>query len=188
LPRPDRSHERIPQILSAAAKVFACDGVQGARMEDVAKEAGLSKAGVYLYYKNKDALVLALLEQFFAANLEALKLIPIGNRAVDRLCDWIDLVSAAMQHGEHFQTVGFEFLALAGRDDEARKVVLDFYLQYQSAIAKLLIADGTTSNAATQKAQEIVALLEGINLLWMAQSGKMDFASLAKSGVRALLS
>lgn len=188
MPRPDRSHERIPQILSAAAKVFARDGVQGARMEDVAKEAGLSKAGVYLYHKNKDALVLALLEQFFAANLEALKLIPTGNSAVDRLCDWIDLVSAAMQHRGHFQTVGFEFLALAGRDDSARKVVLDFYLQYQTSIAQLLSDDGWGFEASALKAQEIVALLEGINLLWMTHSGKMDFASIAKSGVRALLS
>lgn len=187
MPRPDRSHERIPQILSAAAKVFAADGVQGARMDDVAKEAGLSKAAIYLYYKNKDALVLALLEQFFAANLEALKLIPQGSSAADRLCLWIDLVSAAMQQGAHFQTVGFEFLAMAGRDKGARQKVLEFYQEYQSAIAQLLIDDGMLPSDAANKAQEIVALLEGINLLWMAQSGDMDFAHLAKSGVSALL-
>ncbi|MCZ4273964.1 TetR/AcrR family transcriptional regulator [Maritalea porphyrae] len=188
MPRPDRSKERIVQILGAAAKVFARDGVQGARMEDVAKEAGLSKAAIYLYYKNKDGLVLALLDQFFSANLDALKLIPIGENAAERICSWIDLVSAAMQQGAHFQTVGFEFLALAGRNEEARAVVLDFYQHYQSAIADLLVQDGVSPEMATQKAQEIVALLEGINLLWMAQSGKMDFAKLAKSGVRALLS
>lgn len=187
MPRPDRSAERIPQILGAAAKVFAADGVQGANMDSVAKEAGLSKAGVYLYYKSKDALVLALLEQFFAANLEALKLIPIGDSASIRICKWIDLISAAMSNNDHLQTIGFEFLALAGRDQTARSVVLGFYQAYIDAIAQLLQSDGVGEKQANEKATEVVAFLEGINLIWMAKSGELDFGKIAKSGVMSLL-
>ena len=185
MPRPDRSHERIPAILGAAAKIFARDGVQGAKLDDVAAEAGLSKAAIYLYFKNKDALVFALLEQFFDANLGALKMIPEGNSTADRLCDWLAIVGEAMESGAHFQSVGFEFLALAGRDDKARKMVLGFYEQYAATIAEMLKTEGVPNS--TEKAREIVALLEGLNLLWMAHNGKLEFIKTAQSGVRALL-
>ena len=185
MPRPDRSHERIPAILAAAAKIFARDGVQGAKLDDVAAEAGLSKAAIYLYFKNKDALVFALLEQFFDANLSALKMIPDGGSTADRLCDWLAIVGSAMEGGAHFQSVGFEFLALAGRDEKARQMVLGFYEQYVATISDMLSDDGISNPSG--KASEIVALLEGLNLLWMAHKGDIEFVKTAQSGVRALL-
>jgi AcrR family transcriptional regulator len=48
------------RILSAAAECFARDGVRGATMRDVAREAGLSPGTIYLYFRNKDDLVGAL--------------------------------------------------------------------------------------------------------------------------------
>ncbi len=47
---------RTQGILDAARRVIAMKGLSGTTMEQVAEEAGISKATIYLYFKNKDAL------------------------------------------------------------------------------------------------------------------------------------
>jgi AcrR family transcriptional regulator len=56
-----RAEARPDEILDAALAEFTERGFEAARMEDVAKRAGLSKAGVYLYFESKDALLKALI-------------------------------------------------------------------------------------------------------------------------------
>jgi TetR/AcrR family transcriptional regulator len=44
------------KILSAAKKVFITKGMAGARMQDIADEAGINKALLHYYFKNKEQL------------------------------------------------------------------------------------------------------------------------------------
>ncbi|HUQ66373.1 MAG TPA: TetR/AcrR family transcriptional regulator [Flavitalea sp.] len=44
------------KILSAAKKVFISKGMSGARMQDIANEAGINKALLHYYFKNKEQL------------------------------------------------------------------------------------------------------------------------------------
>jgi len=44
------------KILSAAKKVFIVKGMAGARMQDIADEAGINKALLHYYFKNKEQL------------------------------------------------------------------------------------------------------------------------------------
>ncbi len=48
--------ERPKQILAAALEVFAERGLAAARLDDIAKRAGLSKGTIYLYFPNKEEL------------------------------------------------------------------------------------------------------------------------------------
>jgi len=48
--------ERPNQILQAALEVFDEQGLAGARLEDIAKRAGVSKGTIYLYFPNKEEL------------------------------------------------------------------------------------------------------------------------------------
>ncbi len=55
------AHERFPQVIDAAVRVFARDGYRSAHMSDVAREAGLSEAALYRYVEGKeDLFVLAI--------------------------------------------------------------------------------------------------------------------------------
>jgi AcrR family transcriptional regulator len=54
--RPDRRPE---EIVDAALRVFARRGLHQTNLEEVAKEAGISKGTIYLYYKNKEDLFIA---------------------------------------------------------------------------------------------------------------------------------
>lgn len=44
------------KILEAAKKVFVRDGMTGARMQDIADEAGINKALLHYYFRNKELL------------------------------------------------------------------------------------------------------------------------------------
>jgi AcrR family transcriptional regulator len=60
--------QRRQQIVNAAEKVFAAKGFSGATVENIADEAELSPATLYLYFKNKDELYASL-------NLKMLKVL-----------------------------------------------------------------------------------------------------------------
>jgi TetR/AcrR family transcriptional regulator len=60
--RPDATRRRI---LAAATAEFAGKGLAGARIEEIANRARVSKRMLYHYFGNKDALWLAVLEQAY---------------------------------------------------------------------------------------------------------------------------
>lgn len=51
------------KILAAARKVFVRDGMAGARMQDIADEAGINKALLHYYFKNKEKLFETIFRQ-----------------------------------------------------------------------------------------------------------------------------
>lgn len=66
-----RPEERPAQILAAALQVFAECGFAAARLDDVARRAGVSKGAIYLYFETKEQLFTAVVTEMIAPNLEA---------------------------------------------------------------------------------------------------------------------
>lgn len=69
-----RPGERPNQILDAALHVFSERGLEGARMEDIAERAGVSKATIYLYFSSKvevfREMIRRAIEELAGATLE----------------------------------------------------------------------------------------------------------------------
>lgn len=65
-------------ILAAALRVFAETGFSRARLEDVAREAGISKATLYLYFDSKQAIFEALIRSAVVPNVERLEALVTG--------------------------------------------------------------------------------------------------------------
>ncbi len=59
----DQSTEEI--ILQAARKAFTKNGLAGARMQDIADEAGINKALVHYYFESKEKLFTLVFEEEF---------------------------------------------------------------------------------------------------------------------------
>lgn len=55
-----------PKLLAACRAAFAESGVDGARVEDVARAAGLSKGAFYLHFESKEAAFAEVVGGFFA--------------------------------------------------------------------------------------------------------------------------
>jgi AcrR family transcriptional regulator len=65
-----RPEERPQQILEAAFTVFGEHGLAGARLEDIARRAGIAKGTIYLYFPNKEALFKEMIRQTIIVHLE----------------------------------------------------------------------------------------------------------------------
>ncbi len=53
---PNEGSERIVQILSEAARIFARKGYEGASMRDIAEACGISKSLLYHHFKSKEEI------------------------------------------------------------------------------------------------------------------------------------
>jgi len=73
-PKQNRSRRRQLDLLEAATRVFARDGIAKAKMADIAAEAGMSVSSIYDYYSSKEDLAYEIpirrLAQFYAEFLE----------------------------------------------------------------------------------------------------------------------
>ena len=62
-PRSKRSAETRDRILAAATEVFARSGFHGARVADIAEQAGIAYGLVYHYFRNKDDILGAIFSE-----------------------------------------------------------------------------------------------------------------------------
>src|SRR5438105_3263605 len=62
--------ERPRQILEAALAVFGEHGLAAARLDDIAKRAGVSKGTIYLYFPNKEELFREMVRNTVIRQLE----------------------------------------------------------------------------------------------------------------------
>ena len=61
-----RSRDTRDRLIAAAERVFEDKGYEGARIADIAKEAGCSVGAVYVRFEDKDALFAGIAEAFAA--------------------------------------------------------------------------------------------------------------------------
>lgn len=73
-----RYEERFEQVLQAGAKVFAERGYHQASIREIAREAGISLAGLYYYFKSKEELLFLITDHTFASILENLDRVLMG--------------------------------------------------------------------------------------------------------------
>ncbi|MBN2467837.1 MAG: TetR/AcrR family transcriptional regulator [Deltaproteobacteria bacterium] len=58
-----RSPDKHTRIINAALKVFAEKGFYNTRISEIAKEANVADGTIYLYFKNKDDILISLFEE-----------------------------------------------------------------------------------------------------------------------------
>lgn len=161
--------DRREQILTAAAAVFARRGLHQARMDDIVREAGLSKGTIYWYFASKDAVIEALMQRIFTPSLDSLHaILNADGPAYDRLL-------AATEHsvGMVRQVLDLELLPLFGeyyarstRDEHARQV-LQAYAQMGKDMLLPLFEQGIARGEfrpvdAELACMSYMALLDGL--------------------------
>ncbi|WP_435607441.1 TetR family transcriptional regulator [Streptomyces ardesiacus] len=67
----DRTQASRRRLLDAAASEFAAHGIAGARVDRISTKAKVSKAQMYAYYSNKEALFDAVLADQFQETIDA---------------------------------------------------------------------------------------------------------------------
>lgn len=130
--------ERPRQIIDAALEVFSEHGLAAARLEDIARLAGVSKGTIYLYFPNKEALFCEMIREMVGESLAQTQLRITSNTA-----------SATTLLTEYLQTLWenvrspvFEKLyRLVMGDLQSFPALLDFFTREVSLRAMELMAE-----------------------------------------------
>lgn len=72
MPRTQQRQETERRILDTAADIFALSGFAGARMDEIARAAGVNKATIYYHIGNKEALYARVLHDVFGNTAETI--------------------------------------------------------------------------------------------------------------------
>ncbi|MGU3539373.1 TetR/AcrR family transcriptional regulator [Methylobacterium sp. A54F] len=140
------------QILDGARAVFMAAGFDGASMGEIAKQAGVSKGTLYVYFDNKEALFEALTVQSKKQLAEALfrldpedpdvrtTLTELGRTYLVEMgrCEHVSIVRMVIGASEKFPRLGQTFFEAGPAQGVAR---LAAYLDRQVAAGRLRAAD-----------------------------------------------
>ena len=132
-----RSQQTRGTILEAAERVFGGSGLAGARMDAIAAEAGVNKALLYYYFKSKDDLYHAVIEEEFRGfNERAMAILTSAGPARAILLEYVsmhfDFISQRKRHASLHQ----QMMMTGGKPLE--RLVKQYFAPRSEALGKLL--------------------------------------------------
>jgi TetR/AcrR family fatty acid metabolism transcriptional regulator len=68
-----RGEEKYRMILNAAKQVFALEGFYNSKVSEIAREAHVADGTIYLYFKNKDDILISLFEEELTRIIKTVK-------------------------------------------------------------------------------------------------------------------
>ena len=191
-PRPDVSDERKSQILKAAEGVFTKKGFDEARMDDIADETGLSKGTLYLYFKSKDDLIIAILDRMFQREFKQLEDLNRDDvSATDALWKLTDLIANDIVGMVRLIPIVYQFLALAFRNKVVQKALKKYVNRYMDILTPIIQRGIDSGEFRQVDAREVAiaggAIIEGTLLLWVYDKSLVEPEKHIRSGMKLLL-
>ena len=191
-PRPDVSQERKEQIIDAATQVFSRAGYEKARMDDIAEATGVSKGTLYWYFKNKDALLMAILDKLLDRELSALRKLDQGSgSAVRQLRKAVDLTIADFKKVEPLAPLVFEFFSRARRHNLIQKTIQTYFTNYIEVLDSIILRGMEQGEFKVGNPREVSiavgAILEGTFLLQVYDSQIVHLEEHIRSSISLLL-
>ena len=190
-PRPDVSDERKFQILNAAEDVFTKKGFSDARMDDIAEGTGLSKGTLYLYFKSKEELIIAILDRIFGdifKQFETRKNAELN--ATQAIWEFTEAAIRDYQKMLSMMPIAYEFLALGFRNTVVQKALKTYFKLYMDTLIPIIQRGIDSGEFRQVDAQEVAiaagAIFEGTVLLWVYDKSLIDVDRHIRSSINLL--
>jgi TetR/AcrR family fatty acid metabolism transcriptional regulator len=88
---PNGGREKRDRILRAAVKIFSRKGFFNSKVSEIARSAEVADGTIYLYFKNKDDLLISLFEEKMGEVVEDVRRrIAVGGNALEKLKIFIE--------------------------------------------------------------------------------------------------
>ncbi len=178
-----RSDDKRDRILKAAIEVFAREGYFGARITDVAKRAGVADGTIYLYFKNKDDVLITIFENGIRRLLSILREVAESDEPFDqRITRVIELQLGLLEDQRDLAEV--ITVNLRQSSNLLKQYAAPLFMEYIDVIAGL-IRSGQEEGAVRKElnprvvARSLYGALDAILLTWAVGEG--DSASLRKA-------
>jgi AcrR family transcriptional regulator len=185
--------QRRQEILEAALRCFSKKGYDMTKMEDIVKEAGLTKGGIYWYFNSKREIFLALFDRHTMDDaIKWAELIKINAKAGNLLLD-----ASSKSLKEHIDTSWFipliqEMIAESFRDELLReKIYSMFNNEVIYLLIPLLLAGKEVNEDERDKAKNIatavMAMGYGLAVFYHLSGKKIPFEKIWQESAHALI-
>ena len=183
--KPETLEKRRRQILEAALTCFARDGYHLATMDDVVREAGLSKGSLYTYFDSKKALFLTLLETMLGdTGLPAiLENEPYGGEAKPEDALKAMLAFTRSAHYPAYASLLMTAWEESPRDEEVRAALASIYTRLRELLIRLIrrsVQAGAFRPVDVQATANIfMSVFDGLMVQAMLDPAAVDFCTVA---------
>lgn len=121
--------ERCADLLAAARQVFTKKGYHAATVDDITRAAGVAKGTFYLYFNEKRAIFIDLIQHFFDLIADIGRSVAQDVRSPADFFSQVEHAAraAAELFGEDRDLVRLVYRESMGLDEELERMVRDFY-------------------------------------------------------------
>ena len=179
--RRQRTGDKHERILRAATKVFATRGFFGAQVADVARAADVAAGTVYLYFKSKDDLLIAIFERTMSEAIAEGRAALAGiDEPIDRLREIARLHLERLGRDRHLAVV---FQVELRQSTKFMERFSATQLREYLGIIRDTIADGQAAGAIRQSinptlaAKMLFGALDEMATNWMLSRRRYALAS-----------
>ncbi|NOY93337.1 MAG: TetR/AcrR family transcriptional regulator [Deltaproteobacteria bacterium] len=175
------SSDKRERILEAAIRVFAQGGFYATRVSDIAKEAGVADGTIYLYFENKDDVLISIFQDRIGKLIEVLREVAGRDEPVDERVRRIIELQLGLLEGRRDLA---EVITVNLRQSSKllKQYGAPLFTEYLELIASV-IAEGQRSGVFREDVSSRVAAralwggLDGLALTWALGGGDKDDAS-----------
>jgi len=134
----ERTAATRQKLLAASKRIFAQDGFEAARLEDIAAGAGYTRGAFYAHFKSKEDIFFALFEEWIRERIESV------TAALRRQDDPVEKLAALRKHyaelarDRRLVLISLEFKLYALRHPEAHARLRNRHRRLRASFGQLL--------------------------------------------------
>jgi AcrR family transcriptional regulator len=183
----ERTEATRGKLLDAAGRIFARDGFEAARLEDIAAGAGYTRGAFYANFKSKEDIFFALLDQWVRERTDAVTAVLRRHKTPSEKLVALRKYYADVAKDRRLVLISLEFKLFALRHPEAHARLRNRHRRIRATwgelISELLRALGQTIPISNPAASTCLsALAQGLLLEHL-----VDQKTLSESDVRHVL-
>ena len=194
-PNEERRRTSIEGVMQAARRLFVTQGYEATSIDQIARQVGLTKGAVYFYFKDKAALLLALLDESERELFDPIfeRIHGAKGSATDKLVMFINWIAGyGSEHEELLLLPVLVSLEFNGRDQPAEARVRQLYQRVHDELTEVLgegqrRGEFDDSVPAGAQADVIIGITDGMLLQWYRWETQLEGRVLARTARSVIL-
>ena len=183
---------RRKEILDAALRCFSSKGYHETRLDDIAKESGLTKGAIYWYFKGKKELFIALIEQHLQEDKNLWKrLLEEYEIGPDFLIRGGLLYLKRHLEDRWLSPFCAEFVAESYREKEIREKIDQLHKEWREIVKEAFdraMREGKMKDIDSKSlSSSLIAVIEGLMNQYWISGKKIDYEEIWAQFSKALL-
>ena len=186
-----RNKPKYKQIIDAAVIAIAENGYHQAQVSKIAKQAGVADGTIYLYFKNKEDILLSVFQEKMGVFVDNLQdIIKNGSSSSEKLAQMIENHFKVLSDDRHLATV--TQLELRQSNKEVRLKINAILKEYLKLLDEILI-EGMLSGEFNPTMdvrlarQMVFGTIDEITTTWVMNEYRYDLLALSSKVTQLVL-